>query len=79
MKKIYFKGLMENDKRETNQKVKDLYGELLRPGLTQQENQAAIRTVVFSGKSLAKVSKLAKKYGISRSAVIRILLENVEL
>lgn len=79
MKKIYFKGLMENDKRETNQKVKDIYGETLRPGLTNKEAAENIRSISFTVETLDKASGIAKKYGISRSAVIRILLENVEL
>ncbi len=79
MKKIYFKGLMEVEKTKTNQKVMDLYGEILNPGQDQKTAHENVRSIAFTKQSLTKASKIAKKYGISRSAVIRILLENVEL
>lgn len=79
MKKIYFKGLMEVEKTKTNQKVMDLYGEVINPETNHKEHYDTITTFSLTNKYKDKVNSLAKKFGISRSAVIRILLENVEL
>ena len=78
--KINFMGLMEaTEKKKPSQKTLDLYRDVLYPETTQVECQEYIRSVSFNKKYLTKIIAISKKYGISRSAVIRILLENVEV
>lgn len=77
MKKIKFKGLME---AETNkQKVMNQNAHIVFPKVGQEESYATITTFCLTKQYYKKVARLAKKYGISKSAVIRILLENTEI
>jgi hypothetical protein len=63
------------------QKVLELHREIIRPGLTAEVYHKAaseggmIASTSFTPDTLLKIAKLKEKYGISRSAIIRILVE----
>ena len=80
MKKMNFMGLMEVvNKKKPNQRTLDLHGDILYPEVGAVESYNTITTFCLTNKFKKKVNAISKKYGISRSAVIRILLENVEV
>ena len=65
-------------KLNSNKKVIEKNKDILFPKTTQQEAHENIRSVAFTKETLEKLNKLRAKYKISRSAIIRILIENVE-
>lgn len=51
--------------------------ELVKPMLSKEETMP--RSVNFTPKTKEKLEKLRAKYKLSRSAIIRILIDNVEI
>lgn len=76
-KKIYFAGLMDEFKLNSNKKVMDRNRDIIRPDVGATEIYP--RSVSFTDSDRKKLDKLRAKYKISRSAIIRILLANVEV
>lgn len=65
-------------KINSNLKVLNQNKELIFPKIGQKEAQESIRSVSFTPDTLQKLDELRAKYKISRSAIIRILIQNAE-
>lgn len=68
---------MKDFKLHTDIAVLSLHRELIFPDLTHEES--IIRSVNFTPNTNEKLEMLRAKYKISRSALIRILIDSVEL
>lgn len=66
-------------KLNSNSKVIELNKDLIRPGIGNKEAVENIRSISFTPDTLEKLEKLRAKYKISKSAIIRILIDNIEV
>ena len=78
MKKISFRGLVNNYERNSNTKAFTYNNHLILPKVGAIEFQENIRSISFTEDSRMKIDKLSKKYKLSRSAIVRILLDSVK-
>lgn len=76
MKRNSFKGLLQEFKLNSNKKVVNQNKELIFPEVGKD---IIPRSIAFTEKDLKKLSKLRAKYKLSRSAIVRILLNSVEV
>lgn len=53
--------------------------ELIKPNLGRQESHENIRSIAFTPDTLEKLEKLRAKYKISKSAIVRILIDSLEV
>lgn len=65
-------------KLNSNKKIVEENEEIIFPKIGKEIYQS-IRSVSFTDDTLRKLDKLRAKYKISRSAIIRILIENAEV
>lgn len=70
---------MKQFKLNSNAKVLLNNQDVIFPKVTQQESHANLRTFALREEDNVKLEKLRAKYKVSRSAVIRILLSQVEV
>lgn len=66
-------------KLNSNHQVVDFNKELIRPGIGNKESVESIRSISFTPDTLKKLEKLRAKYKISKSAIVRILIDSIEL
>lgn len=66
--------MKNNFKLNSNKKSFNYSQSLIRPGIG---NEYKVRTFALTPDTERKINKLRSKYKLSRSAIIRILLENV--
>lgn len=80
MKKINVGRLMSERKFKLNSdsKVVNQNPDLIFPELGGQGYDGVVRSVVYTPELYAKLTRLRKKYKISRSAIMRILLDSAE-
>jgi len=67
---------MKNKKRNSNKFIVEKYKKIIFPKLTHEEAYSNIRTISFRKKDLDKLNKLSNKWCVSRSAFVRILIDN---
>ena len=65
-------------KLNSNKTVLNYNDEIIFPKTSQKEAHENIRSISFTKETLNKLNRLRAKYKISRSAIIRILIENAE-
>lgn len=66
-------------KINSNNVVIEFNEEIIRPNLGHQESYENIRSIAFTPDTLRKLEKLRAKYKISKSAIVRILIDNIEI
>ena len=66
-------------KLNSNRKVIEFNDDLIKPKLSNKEATENIRSIAFTPNTLEKLEKLRAKYKISKSAIIRILIDNIEV
>ncbi len=74
---LELKKMSKRIKLNSNKKVFCHNKETILPKLSHEEAYDNIRTIAFREKDLKKLQILRRKYKVSRSAIIRILLDNV--
>lgn len=65
-------------KRNSNPLVVNYNKDLILPKVSTENWIKSIRSISFTKEELKKLSFLQKKYKLSRSAIVRILLDNIE-
>ncbi len=65
---------------KATKKVWELHKDLIAPGIGAGEHRnATVKSVSWTPETLIKMDVLKKKYGLSRSAIVRILVDSVAL
>ncbi len=70
---------MKKFKLNSNKTIVNLNREVVFPELGHKEAYQNIRSISFRPKDLEKLEKLRAKYKLSKSAIIRILLDDLDV